>query len=36
VFDENKVESRLPIDSPQDIYQHADILRKTVAQYVNP
>ena len=36
VFDENKVESRLPVDSPQDIYNHADILRKTVARYVNP
>jgi hypothetical protein len=35
VFDENKVEARLPIDSPQDIYSHADILRETVARYVN-
>jgi hypothetical protein len=36
VFDENKVETRLSIDSPQDIYKHADILRETVARYVNP
>jgi hypothetical protein len=36
VFDENKTESRLPIDSPQDIYNHADTLRKTAARYVNP
>lgn len=36
VFDENKVETRLSIDSPQDIYKHADMLRQTVARYVNP
>ena len=36
VFDENKAETRLPIESPQDIYLHADMLRKTVARYVNP
>ncbi len=36
VFDENKAETRLPIDSPQDIYTHADMLRKTAARYVNP
>ena len=36
VFDENKVEARLPIDSSQDIYNHADVLRKTVARYANP
>jgi predicted type IV restriction endonuclease len=36
VFDENKAETRLPIDSAQDIYLHADLLRKTVARYVNP
>lgn len=35
VFDENKSETRLPIDSPQDIYNHADALRKTVASYLN-
>lgn len=36
LFDENKTESRLPIDSPQEIYNHADTLRKTAARYVNP
>jgi hypothetical protein len=36
VFDENKGETRLSIDTPQDIYNHADILRKTVARYLNP
>ena len=36
VFDENKVETPLPIESAQDIYNHADTLRKTVARYVNP
>ncbi|GAA1383583.1 type I restriction enzyme HsdR N-terminal domain-containing protein [Pseudonocardia kongjuensis] len=35
VFDENKSETRLPIDSPQDIYHHADALRKTVAFYLS-
>jgi hypothetical protein len=34
VFDENKVETRLPIDDVQQIYQHADYLRQTVARYV--
>lgn len=34
VFDENKNETRLPIGSPQDIYGHADVLRRTVANYV--
>ncbi len=34
VFDESKNESRLPIETPQDIYQHADALRKTVATYL--
>lgn len=33
VFDENKNETRIPIDSPQDIYGHADTLRKTVVNY---
>jgi predicted type IV restriction endonuclease len=36
VFDENKAETRRPIDSLQDIYSHADLLRKTVARYTNP
>jgi hypothetical protein len=35
IFDENKTETRLPIDSPQDIYAHADTLRKTVANYLS-
>ncbi|MEU6128559.1 type I restriction endonuclease [Saccharopolyspora sp. NPDC047091] len=35
VFDEDKNENRVPIDSPQDIYQHADVLRKTVSAYLN-
>lgn len=34
VFDENKIETRLPIDDVQGIYAHADLLRRTVARYV--
>ena len=34
VFDENKIETRIPIDDVQDIYQHADHLRRTVARYL--
>ncbi|MEV7037938.1 type I restriction endonuclease [Amycolatopsis sp. NPDC051061] len=34
VFDENKVETRLPIAGVEDIYQHADHLRTTVARYL--
>ncbi|WIY02033.1 type I restriction endonuclease [Amycolatopsis mongoliensis] len=34
VFDENKVETRLPITTVEDIYQHADHLRQTVARYL--
>jgi len=34
VFDENKVETRVPIDHVEDIYQHADHLRRTVARYL--
>ncbi|MEU0789908.1 type I restriction endonuclease [Amycolatopsis sp. NPDC005961] len=34
VFDENKVETRLPITTVEDIYQHADYLRSTVARYL--
>ncbi|MFJ9785820.1 type I restriction endonuclease [Amycolatopsis sp. NPDC101161] len=34
VFDENKVETRLPITTVEDIYQHADHLRSTVARYL--
>ncbi|MFD8499170.1 type I restriction endonuclease [Amycolatopsis sp. NPDC059657] len=35
VFDENKVETRLLITNVEDIYQHADHLRKTVARYTS-
>ncbi|MFJ7215237.1 type I restriction endonuclease [Amycolatopsis sp. NPDC098790] len=34
VFDENKVETRLPIETVEDIYQHAAQLRSTVARYL--
>jgi hypothetical protein len=34
VFDENKVETRLPIATVEDLYQHADHLRRTVARYL--
>lgn len=34
VFDENKVETRIPIDDVLDIYQHAGHLRATVARYL--
>ncbi|MGI6873113.1 type I restriction endonuclease [Amycolatopsis sp. 3B14] len=34
VFDENKVETRIPIESTEDIYQHADHLRTTVRRYL--
>lgn len=34
LFDEDKKETRLPLDTPQDIYRHADTLRKTVANYL--
>jgi hypothetical protein len=34
VFDENKVETRIPIDDVQDIYRHADQLRQTVHRYL--
>ncbi|MCR6483283.1 restriction endonuclease [Amycolatopsis sp. OK19-0408] len=36
VFDENKAETRLPITSVEDIYQHAGHLRATVARYLSP
>ncbi|TDP90565.1 type I restriction endonuclease [Labedaea rhizosphaerae] len=36
VFDEDKNETRLPINDITDIYAHADQLRKTVAGYVRP
>jgi predicted type IV restriction endonuclease len=34
VFDEAKRETRLPIESPEDIYQYAAQLRSTVAKYL--
>jgi predicted type IV restriction endonuclease len=34
VFDENKVETRIPIAGVEDIYLHADHLRKTVVRYL--
>ncbi len=34
LFDGNKVETRMPIDDIEDIYAHADQLRKTVAGYL--
>lgn len=35
VFDESKNESRMPIDDVTDIYNHADLLRKTVAGHLS-
>lgn len=35
VFSDNKVEIRLPIDSPEDIYHHAAQLRATVNGYLS-
>lgn len=34
VFDENKNETRIPIAGVEDIYRHADQLRRTVRRYV--
>ena len=34
LFDENKVETRICVSSLEDIYQHADHLRRTVARYL--
>jgi hypothetical protein len=34
VFDENKIETRLPIGDVQEIYRHADLLRRTVNRYL--
>lgn len=34
IFDENKTETRVPIDSIEDIYAHADHLRKTVIRHL--
>jgi hypothetical protein len=35
VFDENKAETRIPIDAVTDIYRHADMLRMTVVRYLS-
>ncbi|MBB4682549.1 hypothetical protein [Amycolatopsis jiangsuensis] len=35
IFDENKEETRVPIDHVEDIYRHAEHLRRTVVQYLN-
>jgi hypothetical protein len=35
IFDEHKAETRIPIMSVEDIYQHADHLRKTVSRYLS-
>lgn len=34
VFDENKTETRLPIETPEDIYRYAEQLRTTVTHYL--
>lgn len=34
VFDENKTETRIPLEDVQDIYQYAGVLRQTVARYL--
>jgi hypothetical protein len=34
VFDENKAETRIPIDHVTDIYRHADVLRMSVVRYL--
>jgi hypothetical protein len=34
VFDEHKVEARMPIDDVDDIYRYADLLRATVTRYL--
>lgn len=34
VFDDKKTETRLPIESPEDIYRHASQIRSTVANYL--
>ena len=35
LFDDNKVETRVAINTVEDIYQHADQLRSTVSRYLN-
>jgi hypothetical protein len=34
VFDENKIETRISIANVEEIYAHADHLRRTVARYL--
>jgi hypothetical protein len=34
VFDDNKIETRLPIESPEDIYRHANELRTAVTRHL--
>lgn len=34
VFDENKVETRIPITALDEIYEHADTLRSSVKMYL--
>ncbi|WP_018683624.1 type I restriction endonuclease [Actinokineospora enzanensis] len=36
VFDENKTETRVPLNSLEDIYLHAEHLRRTVSRYLRP
>ncbi|GAA4438409.1 hypothetical protein ACFQV2_14190 [Actinokineospora soli] len=36
VFDEQKVETRVPLERVEDIYAHAELLRRTVARYASP
>jgi hypothetical protein len=35
IFDEHKAETRIPIMAVEDIYHHADHLRKTVSRYLS-
>ncbi len=35
LFDENKKEERMPLDNLDDIYNHADVLRQTVQNYIS-
>ncbi|QRP48374.1 hypothetical protein [Amycolatopsis sp. FDAARGOS 1241] len=36
MFDENKAETRIPVDSAEDICRQADLLRAPVARYLAP
>ncbi|WP_235022352.1 hypothetical protein [Amycolatopsis alkalitolerans] len=35
VFDEDKVETRIPLEHVEDIYQHAERIRRTVRRYLD-